>query len=370
MNRLAGRSGIAQNYPMRNGGNHDSNDIAESGGDAAVSVIVPCRNEIDAIDCFLETALAQAGVDGGFEIIVADGQSDDGTRERLDEWARSDGRLRVVANPERIVSTGLNRAIRASKGQIVVRMDVHSVYAPDYLAECMRILRSSGADNVGGPARTRARTFFQRANAAAYHSWFSVGGAKFHDPRYTGPVDTVPYGCWHRQTLLDAGLFDERLVRNQDDELNLRLIRRGGKIWQSSTIRSWYYPRSSIAALFQQYYQYGYWKVPVMRKHGVPASWRQVAPFGMLIGAMTLAMLGFVAPWAWSTLAVLAMTYAAMSLAASVQAARASGDCRLAFVLPAVFLVYHLSYGAGLSAGLFDAVTGRSPPSAVASLSR
>jgi hypothetical protein len=249
-------------------------------------------------------------------------------------------------------------------------MDVHSEYAPNYLAECLRILQSSGADNVGGPARTRARTHFQRANGAAYQSWFSVGSARFHDPQYSGPVDTVPYGCWRRQTLLDMGLFDERLVRNQDDEFNLRLIRRGGRIWQSSTICSWYYPRSSFAALFRQYYQYGYWKVPVIRKHHIPASWRQVVPFGMLIGGVSLAILGFVVPWAWSTLIVLAIAYVALSLAASMQAAGASGDYCLAFILPAVFLTYHVSYGAGFSVGLFDAVTGRSPSKAVAALSR
>jgi glycosyltransferase involved in cell wall biosynthesis len=370
MNLIVDETEFVDDNAMRNEHHVDSNESPVPSGDVAVSVVVPCRNEINAIDDFLESALAQTGVDGGFEIVVADGLSDDGTRERLDARARSDARLRVVSNPERIVSTGLNRAIRASRGQVVVRMDVHSEYAPDYLAECLRILQSSGADNVGGPARTRARTYFQRANAAAYQSWFSVGGARFHDPHYSGPVDTVPYGCWRRQTLLDTGLFDERLVRNQDDEFNLRLIRRGGRIWQSSTICSWYYPRSSFGALFRQYYQYGYWKVPVIRKHRMPASWRQVTPFGMVIAGISLAILGFVVPWAWSVLMALVTAYMALSLAASVQAAGASGDYRLGFILPFIFLAYHVSYGAGFSLGLVDAVTGRLPSKPVTSLSR
>ena len=117
-------------------------------------------------------------------------------------------------------------------------MDAHTVYSPDYCRQCVETLISTGADNAGGAARTRVTGVIPRAIAAAYHSRFSTGGACFHDPNYEGPADTVPYGCWRKETFTRIGMFDETLVRNQDDELNLRLLRAGGRIWQSRTILS------------------------------------------------------------------------------------------------------------------------------------
>lgn len=339
-------------------------------GSVGVSVIVPCRNEAGAIDAFLASALAQRGVCGGYEVIIADGASVDGTRKRLDEWSRRDRRVRVIDNPGLFVSSGLNRAIESARGDVIARMDVHSEYATDYLAECLRTLRETGADNVGGPARTRAGRFFQRANAAAYHSWFSVGGARFHDSGYTGPVDTVPYGCWRTKTLHELGLFDETLVRNQDDELNFRLIRRGGRIWQSAAIRSWYSPRDSAAGLFRQYFQYGYWKVRVLRKHRVPASIRQLVPALMVVSGVVLGLMGLLVRPAWSLLIGLAAIYILLSVVASIRAAHDFGDWRVLPILPYVFLIYHLSYGLGFLSGLMDALFKRRPAPGVISLSR
>lgn len=319
-----------------------------------VSVIVPCRNERGAIEKFLESVFAQTDVAGGFEVIVADGDSDDGTRDVLLRWATREPRLQVVDNPRRTVSPGLNIAIHAARGDVIVRMDVHSVYAPDYIAQCLAALAGTGASNVGGPALTRAVTTFQRANAAAYRSPFSVGGARFHDPRYEGYVDTVTYGCWRRQTLLDAGLFDEELVRNQDDELNLRIVRSGGRIWQTPLIRSWYYPRSSLSALFRQYYQYGYWKVRVIRKHRIPASWRHLVPVSVLLLSIALLVAGFLDLRAWKLLAALAALYTGLVLAVSVFEARRAGDWKVLPWLPLVFVAYHWSYALGFSRGLLD----------------
>src|SRR5262249_21289065 len=148
---------------------------------------------------------------------------------------------------------GLNRAVRAAKGDIIIRMDVHTEYAPDYVKRCVEVLRGTGADNVGGPARTRAEGYRQEAIALAFHSRFSTGGARFHDPNYDGYVDTVTYGCWRKTRLVELGLFDEELARNQDDELNVRIHRAGGTVYQSSSIRSWYRPRPSLRGLFTQH---------------------------------------------------------------------------------------------------------------------
>jgi len=324
----------------------------------SVSIIVACRDEVGYIQNFLDVVGSQVNCD--FEVLIADGMSRDGTRAILDEWVKTNPRHRVVENPGRIVSTGLNAAIRAARGEIIIRMDVHTQYAPDYVASCVHYLKKTGADNVGGPARTKAIGVVQRAIAAAYNSTFSCGGARFHDENYEGYVDTVVYGCWYKNTLERVGLFDETLVRNQDDELNLRLHRMGGKLWQTPSVVSWYVPRSSLYALFRQYFQYGFWKFPVIRKHRIPASWRHVVPalfvLGNLFGVAVL-MIGMAFGFSGATSLIVGIwagvmsLYILSSLAASVSTAKKRGWDLLP-LLPAVYGVYHFSYGTGSLAGL------------------
>ncbi len=226
--------------------------------------MVPCRNEAGAIGEALDSILAQDLAGFTWEILIADGMSNDGTRAILERYRRDEPRVRVIDNPRRTVPAGLNAAIREARGEIILRMDAHTSYAPDYVRRSVETLRATGAANVGGPARTRPHGYWGRAIAAAYHSPLACGGARFHNPEYEGWADTVPYGCWRKSTLVEAGLFDEALVRNQDDELNLRLWRAGKRVWQSPAIVSWYRPRGSVRQLFQQYFQYGFWKVAVI----------------------------------------------------------------------------------------------------------
>jgi succinoglycan biosynthesis protein ExoA len=334
--------------------------VIESREAVMVSIVVACRNEIRHIGPFLESLVAQ-DLDGiAWEALIADGMSDDGTREVLREFSERHPQVRMIDNPGRVVSPGLNAAIRAARGEIIVRMDAHTCYATDYTRRCLEELARTGADNVGGPARTRSQGARARAVAAAYHSPFSTGGARFHDPDYEGWVDTVPYGCWRKETLERLGLFDERLVRNQDDELNLRLTRAGGRIWQSPEIISWYSPRPSLRQLFRQYFQYGFWKVAVIRKHRLPASWRHLVPAAFVLanGALLLAMVATAAtgiPHGLDATAALWLAlvaaYGTANLAASLVGARHSGWETLPY-LPAVFAVYHVSYELGFLAGL------------------
>lgn len=322
-----------------------------------VSIIVPCRNETGHIKPCLHSILAQDDPPGGrsFEVLVADGMSDDGTRDVILALAASNPHLRLIDNPGRIVSTGLNAAIRAARGEIIIRMDAHTEYAPDYVRQCVAVLTETGADNVGGPACTRAEGYRQRAICAAYHSPFSVGGARFHDPSYEGELDTVVYGCWRKTTLLRIGLFDEELVRNQDDELNLRLLLSGGRLWQSPRVKSWYQPRSSLKALFKQYLQYGYWKVRVIQKHGRPASPRHLVPVLFTLGVALGWLAGFVHWSLWLIYVGAMMLYGLLSLIFSVRAAVTSGWDLLP-LLPMVFLIYHVSYGIGFAWGILDFV--------------
>jgi succinoglycan biosynthesis protein ExoA len=325
-----------------------------------VSIIVASRNEIKHIRGLLDSLLSQDMRGLAWEAIIADGMSDDGTQEILKEYGARHRQLRFVQNPGRIVSTGLNAAIRAARGEIIIRMDAHTSYAPDYCRRCVETSEHTGADNVGGPARTKATGVRARAVAAAYHSRFSTGGGKFHDVNYEGWVDTLPYGCWRKSTLMRLGLFDEALVRNQDDELNLRLIRAGGRIWQNPAIVSWYSPRPTLSSLFRQYFQYGFWKVAVIRKHRLPGSWRHVAPI-----AFVLANFALLAAMAVSKVAgksqifatnvvlwlMLVAGYFVAILTASLYAAKRHGWLTLVY-LPAVFATYHLSYGLGFAAGM------------------
>jgi len=331
-----------------------SNEVVE------VSIVVACRNEMKHIRSLLDSLLSQDMTRISWEAIVADGMSDDGTQKVLEEYSAQYPQLRLVPNVGRIVSTGLNAAIRAARGEIIIRMDAHTSYASDYCRRCIETLESTGADNVGGPARTRAMGIRARAVAAAYHSPFSTGGGKFHDINYEGWVDTLPYGCWRKTTLERIGLFDENLVRNQDDELNLRLTRAGGRIWQTPTIVSWYSPRPNLSSLFHQYFQYGFWKVAVIRKHRLPGSWRHVVPFAfvlsnilLLICLVVTKVIGAKEWFIASAILWLAVgtAYALATLTASVITAKGRGWAILPY-LPVVFATYHLSYGLGCLAGL------------------
>ena len=322
---------------------------------ADVSVVVPCRNEIRHIRAFLDSVFRQDLGRIEMEVLVADGMSDDGTRLVLGEFQRKFASLRVLDNPEQIVSTGLNRAIREAEGEIIIRMDAHSLYAPDYVRSCVEVLHETKADNVGGPALTRADGYLARAIAYAFQTSFARGGAKFRDPRYEGPVDTVAYGCWHKATLERLGMFDEKLVRSQDYELNTRIITRGGTVWRSPKIASWYRPRATLAGLFWQYFQYGFWKVAVIRKHRRLATVRNLAPGSCLLAGTILplgaagARLGGSVLWqntflsAW--LAFVGLYFIA-SFVSAFSVARREGWSFLPF-LPVVFAIYHLSYALG-----------------------
>ncbi|MES2091314.1 MAG: glycosyltransferase family 2 protein [Pseudomonadota bacterium] len=369
-----------------------------------LSVIVPCRNEREHIEAFCRSVAAQTVPSGWtLEVLIADGLSDDGTRERLAAWCQSDPRFVMIDNPGRIVSCGLNRCIEQAQGEFIVRLDVHTVYAPDYLAQCLSTWQATGADNVGGPWRAQGAAgpqgTVQRAIAAAFQSRWVAGGALSRDLSYEGEADTVYLGAWPRQTFERFGGFDERLVRNQDDEHNLRIHRGGGLIWQSARIRSTYYPRASIIDVFRQYRQYGYWKPFVMAKHGQAAALRHLIPglfVAVLLGLLALMLIlslvayhnagtagtavtagnGALLNWpAWGMLLVstvftaLVAFYLSAVGVVSVLIARQQGFDLLP-LLPRVIAAYHLGYGLGSLRGWFDALVRRRPDPAFGRLTR
>ena len=366
-----------------------------------ISIIVPCRNERGHIEAFCESVARQQLPDGvNAEVLIADGMSDDGTRACFVNWcarwqARDSQAARLtfamIDNPGRIVSTGLNRCIAQAKGRFIVRLDVHTVYADDYVAQCWQAWQTTGADNVGGPWRAAGKPgpqgTVQRAIAAAFQSRWVSGGARSRDLSYNGPVDTVYLGAWPRETFDRVGGFDETLVRNQDDEHNLRLHLSGGRIWQSSAIRSTYFPRDQVSDVFRQYRQYGYWKPFVMRKHGQPGALRHLVP-GLFVGTWLLGLLlllvmssrwagDWLPLWAWPLLAslwslqTLAYVVALLLLSGLVARQQPEGEGRALLPhLPGIIAAYHWGYGLGSLQGWWDALVRGRPDPAFGQLTR
>ena len=203
------------------------------------------------------------------QVVVADGMSDDGTRAVVDELARAHPRhtVEIVDNPGRIVPTGFNAALARARGEVIVRVDGHTIIAPDYVAECVAALASSGADNVGGRMDAVGSGPVGEAIAIATSSPFGVGNSHFHYAHGQRWVDTVYLGAWPREVFGRIGSFDPEMVRNQDDEFNYRLTSAGGRILLTDRIRSRYFSRASLRTVFRQYRQYGTWKVRVLQKH-------------------------------------------------------------------------------------------------------
>lgn len=340
----------------------------------AVTAVVASRNEERHIEACVRSLLAQEEPKGGFDLVVADGMSEDGTRAILARLANEDHRLTFIDNPQRITPAGFNAAIRKARGRYIAVMSAHARYAPDYLVRCLELAERLGSDNVGGAPIAEGHDYLHRAIAASHHSPFSVGGASWHSLTYEGKAPTVFGGFYRRDVFDRIGLYDEELIRNNDQELNFRLELAGGMIWQSPAIRSWYTPRSSLGQLFRQFQQFGYFKVRVMLKHGRVPAIRHYVPAALVLGltvpALVAALTGLlslvipgyglstVATAAAAAFGAVAISYVAVLAIASVTTAARYG-WNLLPILPPTFACYHLSYGIGFLQGLVDFVLRR-----------
>ncbi|MGQ0541514.1 MAG: glycosyltransferase family 2 protein [Blastocatellia bacterium] len=319
-----------------------------------VSVIMPVRNEADFIRQSLAAVLEQDFPHEQMEIIVADGMSTDETREKIAQLKSVTSiHIKIVDNPEQIAPTGLNYAIAASKGDIIIRVDGHCEIDNDYVTNCVKYLQAGKAEGVGGPIETVGETLKARAIAAAMSSKFGVGGSAFrciNDREMY--VDTVAFPGYTRKVLEMAGRFNSELVRNQDDEFNYRIRKLGGRILLAPDIRSRYYSRSTFRSLWRQYFQYGTWKVRVLQLHPKQMSLRQFVPFAFVMtNAFLIAASSFSNLARWG-LAILITTYL---LACILAAFRSIKEIGLAGV-PLLFIsfpILHFSYGTGFLYGLF-----------------
>ena len=314
-----------------------------------VTVVIPMRNEAGSIAaCLLSILANELPADVTMEVLVLDGESTDDSPAIVSRMAERDGRIRLLPNPERLQAAAFNRGLAAARGRYLVRMDAHSVCAPDYIAECLRLLESTGAGNVGGVQRAEGTSWLTQAIAAAVSSRFAAGDAQYRNATAPTFTDTVYLGAWRTATLRELGGMRTDWAVNEDYEMNVRLRAKGGTVYLSPTIRSTYRVRSSVPTLARQYARYGFWKVRTLVEHPASLRWRQlVAPAFVLSVLLTPWLVWRFGPWGVSHLAL----YAVANAAASVIVARRAGMALLP-ALPLVFLVIHCSWGTGFLAGL------------------
>jgi glycosyltransferase involved in cell wall biosynthesis len=310
-----------------------------------VSVVIPMRNESGWIERCLESVLAQDWPAEAIEILVVDGMSTDGGYEAVQRLALTDRRVRVFRNPARIVPSSLNIAIEAARGEVVARVDAHTILAPDYVRRGIDTLARTGAWNVGGPMVAVGGGSIGDAIALAMGSRFGIG-AYFHFATEERDADTVYMGMWPRDVFARVGLFDEELVRNQDDEFSYRIRKAGGRIVVSPHMCSRYQNRTSWRAFARQFFQYGLWKVRVLQKHPKQMSVRHFVP--PMFDAAVFA--GFVLGPRARTLATVALVAYGVAAAAVARKEAAKGQrMRAAWA----FALLHHAWAVGFLVGLF-----------------
>jgi glycosyltransferase involved in cell wall biosynthesis len=316
-----------------------------------VTIILPIRNESNFIARSLTAVQLQDYPSDRIEILVADGMSTDSTCEIVRQKMTSDPRIQFIENPGKIVPPGINRALKIAKGEIIIRVDGHTIIDQDYVRQCVTLLEKTGAQNVGGKMVGKGESLVGQSIVLATSSPFGVGGSRFHYTDEEEWVDSVYMGAWPRSVFANIGLFDEELVRDQDDEFNYRLREMGGKILVSPKIKSAYTVRSSFRKLWEQYFQYGFWKVRVLQKHPRQMSARQFVPPAFAFVLIASAILAVLYPFfRWLLVAVVGL-YLCVNLLATVFTGFRNG---WNILLPRTFAVLHLSYGLGFLIGLVN----------------
>ena len=329
--------------------------VATAGGETfglpTVSVLLPSLNERRHLrDCL--DSLSEQDYPNILEILVLDGGSTDGSLAIAAGY--DDPRIRLVENPRTTAAAAMNIGIEKSRGEIICRADAHTLYAPDYVRRCVETLLETRAENVGGPMRAIGTTEFGRAVAAATSSRWGIGPGAFHYADRRLEADTVYLGCWWRATLEKFQGYDETMLQwaAEDQELNFRIRRSGGRVIVDPAIRSWYFPRETPRALARQYHNYGVAKASTLAKHGRLPTWRPLAPAALVLVSLAAFVLG-----RRSTRIAVPVGH---GLVCAVLAWRLGKDGEVSSrrVLEA-FEICHWSYGLGFWTGLWRLVTGK-----------
>jgi len=321
-----------------------------------VSVVMPVYNEEKYIVKCVESLLLQDYPIDDMEWIFVDGCSKDKTVEILNGYAEKYPELiRVYSNPDKIVPYAMNIGIAASRGKYIVRLDAHADYAVDYISKCIYYLENTDAENVGGVAETKANGFMGGAIAKMLSSKFGVGNSQFRTNGESGYVDTVPFGAFRREVFTKYGGYDERLVRNQDNEMNFRIRKNGGKIYLANDIKLSYYCRDSVKGIAQMANKNGMWNVITMKLCPGSMGIRHFIPFAFVasvVGLVLLGLLQLIHPifgLAWLALSAELTLYLALDI---VFSAKQAGSAKEFFALLMLFPVFHVAYGCGSVVGL------------------
>lgn len=321
-----------------------------------VSIVIPCLNEARRLAALLDRLAGQD--QHGSEILVVDGGSEDGSQEVVLRWAAAhrDVRLRLLQNPGRHIPHALNLGIASAQGDVILRMDGHALPARDYVRQCLGVLAESGASVVGGgwTVRPGASTPAARAVALAVSSPLGAGDARYRlvGDTQPGEVETVPFGCFRRETWTRAEGYNENLLTNEDYEFNLRVRAQGGRVYFDPRIRSEYFAQPTLAGLAAQYWRYGWWKAQTLKRHPRSLRLRQALPLAWSLGGLALlplALFGWI--FAALTLAAWGVYLAVVALTARNLAERA-GERGLWPSLVAAFVLIHFAWGWGAWSGL------------------
>ncbi|MBX3301829.1 MAG: glycosyltransferase [Nitrospira sp.] len=313
---------------------------------------MPCRNENRHIETCVRSILGQERPPGGIEVIVVDGMSDDGTREILETLTQKHSELRVVENPRRVTPCAMNVGIREARGQYIAILGAHCDYAVDYLKTCVELLdEHPEVSCAGGPIVSAGKSVFGQAVAAAMAHPVGIGNATHRHPDFEGYAEGACYPVFRKEIFEEIGLYDEMLVRNQDDELNYRLTKHGGKVFLSPRARSTYFVRETISSLFRQYFEYGYWRVAVIRKHRMPASFRHLVPPTFVIGLVGALTLAPFLPSGWRLVLLTGpCLYGLILCGVGFHLSRRVG-WRVGCLFPVAAATMHLAYGIGFMWG-------------------
>lgn len=313
-----------------------------------VSVVIPMRNEESFISRCLDSIIANDYPSERFEIIVADGMSTDSSRTMVRQYSERDHRIRLIDNPEKKRVTANNAGIRAARGDIIISMDAHVVYAADYIRQCVELLLETGAANVGGVQNAVGHNYVTKTIALATSTPFGIGDAEFRYLQKEKWVDTVYLGAWRKETLERVGLFNEDWLRNGDYELNYRIRKAGGKILLSPKIRCDYYVRGSLMKLAQQYYLYGKWRVKTIAAHPDSVRWRHVvAPCLIIWLALSPLLLLLRCDLWWLSVAI----YLLYTTLTALLIALRKGFRYFPLLIPTLWTL-HLSWGIGFYSGI------------------
>jgi len=319
-----------------------------------LSVLIICRNEEKYISHCLDSLLNQENFNHDYEIIVADGMSDDGTYKIADDYSKIHENIILIKNEKKIVPPGLNKAIKISRGEIIVRCDAHTIYDKRFLSNGLKLFEEHPeCECVGGPITSVGDTAFGNAAAEAMSSIIGIGNAYHRKPDYEGYAEGAFWPFFKRTVFEKVGLFDEYFVRNQDDEFNYRMKQKGIKVYLSPKIKSFYHVRGNPKKLFSQYYQYGYWRIATIRKHKKTATLRHLIPAGFYSLMLVIAVITILAPLNPITALILPAIYLSAIIIFSIPVLIKKGVGKALYFVGAV-IILHSAYAFGFIKGVVD----------------